>query len=72
MIKNIDDVHSEKVMRRDHFIFAIVLVVVAALSFLFSCQKILKIVKDSCFSRLQEYANVVSHEFIINNLHLNC
>ena len=69
MNKNIEDVRGEKVMRRDHFIFAIVLVVFATLAFLFSCQKILKIVEDSCFDRLREYAKVVSHEFIVNNLH---
>lgn len=69
MIKNIDGVHSEKVMRRDHFLFAVGLVVVATAAFLFSCQKILRIVEESCFNRLQEYAKVVSHEFIINNLH---
>ncbi len=69
MNKNIEDVRGEKVMRRDHFIFPIVLVVFATLAFLFSCQKILKIVEDSCFERLREYAKVVSHEFIVNNLH---
>ena len=40
MNKSIDGVRSEKVMRRDHFIFAIVLVVVATVAFLFSCQKV--------------------------------
>ncbi|MBQ2559539.1 MAG: response regulator [Fibrobacter sp.] len=69
MIKNIDGVHSEKVMHRDHFIFAVVLVVLGASAFLFSSQRILKIVEDGCFDKLKEYANVVSHEFIINNLH---
>ena len=29
----------------------------------------MKIVEDSCFDRLREYAKVVSHEFIVNNLH---
>ena len=69
MIKNIEGVQNAKVMHRDHFIFAVVLVVVAALAFLFSCQKILKIVENGCFNKLQEYARVVSHQFIMNNLH---
>ena len=69
MIKNIDGVRSEKVMHRDHFVFAVVLVILAASAFLFSSQRILKIVENGCFERLEEYANVVSHEFIINNLH---
>ena len=69
MLKSVDDVHSEKVMHRDHLTFAIALVVVTALVFLFVCQKILKIVEDGCFSRLREYAEVASNEFIMNNLH---
>ena len=69
MIKNIEGVQNAKVMHRDHFIFAVVLVVIAASAFLFSCQKILKIVGDGCFNKLQEYARVVSHQFIMNNLH---
>ena len=69
MIKNIEGVQNAKVMHRDHFIFAVVLVVIAALAFLFSCQKILKIVENGCFNKLQEYARVVSHQFIMNNLH---
>ena len=69
MLKNIDDVHNEKVMRRDHLVFAIALVVASALVFLFICQKILKIVEDGCYNRLREYAEVASNEFVMSNLH---
>ena len=69
MLKNVDGVHNEKVMHRDHLVFAIVLVVVTALVFLFICQKILKIVEDGCFNRLREYAEVASNEFVMSNLH---
>ena len=69
MIKNVDGVHNEKVMHRDHLIFAIVLVVLAAVAFLFSCQKILKMVEEGCYAKLREYADVVSHEFLMNNMH---
>ena len=69
MLKTVDGVHNEKVMHRDHLVFAIVLVVVTALVFLFICQKILKIVEDGCFNRLREYAEVASNEFVMSNLH---
>ena len=44
MLKNIDGIHNEKVMRRDHLVFAVVLVAVSTLLFFIACQKILKIV----------------------------
>ena len=69
MLKNIDGIHNEKVMRRDHLVFAVVLVAVSTLLFFIACQKILKIVEDGCFNRLREYAEVSSNEFIMNNLH---
>jgi len=69
MMKNIEGVRNEKVMRRDHFIFAVVLVILTAMAFLFAFQKILKIVEEGCFNRLREYAEVVSHEFVMNKLH---
>ena len=68
-MKNVDGVHGEKVMRKDHLFFAIVLLVVTAVVFLFVCQKVLKIVEDGCYNRLREYAEVASNEFIMNNLH---
>ena len=68
MLKNFDGVHNEKVMHRDHLVFAVILVAVTALVFLFACQKILKIVEDGCFSRLREYAEVSSNEFVMNNM----
>jgi len=69
MIKNIEGVHNEKVMHRDHLVFAILLVALTSLAFLFACQRLLKIVEDGCYAKLREYANVVSHEFVMNNLH---
>ena len=69
MIRNIEGVHNEKVMHRDHLVFAILLIVLTSLAFLFACQKLLKIVEDGCYAKLREYANVVSHEFVMNNLH---
>ena len=69
MLKNIDGIHNEKVMRRDHLVFAVVLVAVSTLLFLKKKKKILKIVEDGCFNRLREYAEVSSNEFIMNNLH---
>ncbi len=69
MFRNIEGVHNERVMHRDHLIFAIVLVVLTSLAFVLACQKLLKIVEDGCYARLREYANVVSHEFVMNNLH---
>lgn len=69
MLKSIDGVRNEKVMHRDHLVFAVALVLVTALVFLFICQKILKIVEDGCFNRLREYAEVASNEFVMNNLH---
>lgn len=68
-MKNVDGVHGEKVMRKDHLFFAIVLLVVTAVVFLFVSQKVLKIVEDGCYNRLREYAEVASNEFIMNNLH---
>jgi hypothetical protein len=68
-MKNIDGVHNEKVMNRDHLVFAVFLLVLTTLVFLFVSQKILKIVEDGCFNRLREYAEVASNEFIMNNLH---
>lgn len=69
MIKNIDGIHSEKVIHRDHLVFAVILVVLTVAAFLFISQKVLKIVEDGCFSRLQENAEVASSEFVMNNLH---
>ena len=69
MIKGLDGVHSEKVMHRDHLVFAIVLVVLTSAAFVLCSQKILKMVEEGCFSKLREYADVVSHEFMMNNLH---
>ncbi len=69
MFRNIEGVHNERVMHRDHLIFAIVLVVLTSLAFVLACQKLLKIVEDGCYARMREYANVVSHEFVMNNLH---
>ena len=69
MFRSIDDVPNEKVMRRDHFVFAVVLVVATALVFLFVCQKIFKIVEDGCFNRLHEYAEVASNEFLMSHMH---
>ena len=69
MIKNIDGIHNEKVMHRDHLVFAIVLVLMTALAFLFASQKILRFVEDGCFGRLQEYAEISENEFIMNNLY---
>ena len=69
MFKNVDDVPNEKVMRRDHLVFAILLVVATALVFLFVCQKIFKIVEDGCFNRLREYAEVASNEFLMSHMH---
>lgn len=68
-MKNIDDLHSEKVMHRDHFIFAVILVSLTALVFLFICQKVLKIVEDGCYDRLHEYAEMASNEFVMSKLH---
>ena len=68
-MKNIDGVHSEKMMHRDHVIFAVILVALNALVFMFVCQKILKIVEDGCYNRLREYAETASNDFIISNLH---
>ena len=68
-MKNVDGVHGEKVMRKDHLFFAIVLLVVTAVVFLFVSQKVLKIVEEGCYNRLREYAEVASNEFIMNNLH---
>jgi hypothetical protein len=53
MIKNIDGIHSEKVIHRDHLVFAVILVVLTVAAFLFISQKVLKIVENGCFSRLQ-------------------
>ena len=69
MLKNIEGVHNEKVMRGNHLAFAVSIITVAALVFLFVSQKILQIVEDGCFNRLREYAEVASNEFIMNNLH---
>ncbi|OWV20876.1 response regulator [Fibrobacter sp. UWB3] len=69
MLKNIDGTHNDKVMHKDHLVFAVILFVVTAFVFLFICQKVLKIVEDGCFNRLREYAEVASNEFIMNNLH---
>ncbi|WP_290762725.1 response regulator [Fibrobacter sp. UBA4297] len=69
MMKNVDGVHNERVMHRDHLVFAVILVALTALVFLFICQKILKIVENGCFDKLHEYAEVASNEFIMNNLH---
>ena len=69
MLKNIDSIHSERIMHRDHLFFAVILVVLTVGVFLFICQKVLKIVEDNCYGRLQEYAEVASNEFIMNNLH---
>jgi Signal transduction histidine kinase len=68
-MKIIDGVHSEKMMHRDHVIFAVILVALNALVFMFVCQKILKIVEDGCYNRLREYAETASNDFIISNLH---
>ena len=68
-MKNIDGVHSEKMMHRDHVIFAVILVALNAFVFMFVCQKILKIVEDGCYNRLREYAETASNDFIISNLH---
>ena len=68
-MKNIDDLHSEKVMHRDHFIFAVIMVSLTALVFLFICQKVLKIVEDGCYDRLHEYAEMASNEFVMSKLH---
>ena len=68
MIKNIDGIHSEKVIHRDHLVFAVILVVLTVAAFLFISQKVLKIVENGCFSRLQENAEVASSEFVMNNL----
>ena len=67
MIKNIDEVHNEKVMKRNHLVFAIILVALTTLAFLLSCQKLLKIVEDDCYTKLQEYGDVISHEFLMNS-----
>ena len=69
MIKKIDGIHSEKVIHRDHLVFAVILVVLTVAAFLFISQKVLKIVENGCFSRLQENAEVASSEFVMNNLH---
>ena len=68
-MKNIDDVHNEKVMTRDHLVFALILLVLTTLVFLYVSQKILRIVEDGCYNRLREYAEVASNEFIMSNLH---
>ena len=68
-MKNIEVVHNEKMMHRDHVIFAVILVILNALAFMFVCQKILKIVEDGCYNRLREYAETASNDFIISNLH---
>lgn len=68
-MKNIEGVYNEKVMHRDHLVFAIILLVLTTLVFLYASQKILKIVEDGCFNRLREYAEVASNEFIMSNLH---
>ena len=67
-MKIIDGVHSEKMMHRDHVIFAVILVALNALVFMFVCQKILKIVEDGCYNRLREYAETSSNDFIMSNL----
>ena len=69
MIKNIDGIHGEKVMHRDHLVYAVILVVLIVAAFLFICQKVLKIVEDGCFGRLEEYAEVASNEFVMSNMH---
>ena len=68
-MKNIEVVHNEKMMHRDHVIFAVILVILNALAFMFVCQKILKIVEDGCYNRLREYADTASNDFIMSNLH---
>ena len=68
-MKNIEVVHNEKMMHRDHVIFAVILVALNALVFMFVCQKILKIVEDGCYNRLREYADTASNDFIMSNLH---
>ncbi len=68
-MKNIEVVHNEKMMHRDHVFFAVILVILNALAFMFVCQKILKIVEDGCYNRLREYADTASNDFIMSNLH---